>query len=79
MTLCRARSPSSSPRSCSCWSCCREPAFQPLATSAHSRPWILENSELLEPLQTSYAGILSGRKNAQTALDETAQTYWDAP
>ncbi|MGW5643979.1 extracellular solute-binding protein [Saccharopolyspora sp. NPDC003752] len=50
-------------------------AFRPLATNAHSRPWIPENSELLEPLQTSYADILSGRKDVQKALDETAQTY----
>ncbi|MCI2421260.1 extracellular solute-binding protein [Saccharopolyspora sp. K220] len=50
-------------------------AFRPLAANAHNRPWIPENSELLEPLQTAFADILAGRKDAQAALDETARTY----
>ncbi|GAA0540182.1 extracellular solute-binding protein [Saccharopolyspora thermophila] len=50
-------------------------AFRPLVASAHNRPWIPENNELLEPLQTSYADILSGRKEAKTALDDLARTY----
>jgi arabinogalactan oligomer/maltooligosaccharide transport system substrate-binding protein len=50
-------------------------AFRPLASNTHDRPWIPENSELLEPLQTAYADILAGRKTVQAALDETARTY----
>ncbi|MGW1679013.1 extracellular solute-binding protein [Saccharopolyspora sp. NPDC002376] len=50
-------------------------AFRPLAASAHDRPWIPENSELLEPLQTAYGDILSGRKETGAALDELAGTY----
>ncbi|RRO14910.1 extracellular solute-binding protein [Saccharopolyspora rhizosphaerae] len=50
-------------------------AFRPLAATTHARAWIPQNSELLEPLQTAYGDVLSGRKPAQVALDELAQTY----
>ncbi|MBF6507715.1 extracellular solute-binding protein [Nocardia farcinica] len=50
-------------------------AFRPLAADTHARPWIPENAELLEPLQTAYAEILSGRKETGAALDELARTY----
>lgn len=50
-------------------------AFRPLAASTHPRAWIPQNSELLEPLQTAYGDVLSGRKQTRPALDELAQTY----
>ncbi|MDA3649232.1 extracellular solute-binding protein [Saccharopolyspora indica] len=50
-------------------------AFRPLAADTHERPWIPENAELLEPLQTAYAEILAGQKEAGAALDEVARTY----
>ncbi|MER5391233.1 extracellular solute-binding protein [Saccharopolyspora sp. NPDC002686] len=50
-------------------------AFRPLVADTHDRPWIPENAELLEPLQTAYGDILSGRKETGAALDELAGTY----
>ncbi|GAA4614065.1 maltose/maltodextrin ABC transporter substrate-binding protein MalE [Saccharopolyspora hordei] len=50
-------------------------AFRPLVADTHDRPWIPENAELLEPLQTAYADILAGRKETGAALDELARTY----
>ncbi|MFC7344118.1 extracellular solute-binding protein [Saccharopolyspora griseoalba] len=50
-------------------------AFEPLAASTHSRAWIPENNELLEPLQTAYADVLAGRQQPQAAMDDLAKTY----
>ncbi|GAA2339906.1 extracellular solute-binding protein [Saccharopolyspora halophila] len=50
-------------------------AFKPLAAATHSRAWIPENNELLEPLQTAYADILAGRQDPQQALDGLADKY----
>ena len=52
-------------------------AFKPLVDGGHSRAWIPEGAELLEPLQTAFADVLSGRKDTRTALDETAKQYKD--
>ncbi|GAA2799490.1 extracellular solute-binding protein [Saccharopolyspora taberi] len=52
-------------------------AFKPLVDGAHSRAWIPEGAELLDPLQTAYADILAGRKETKAALDETAKLYKD--
>ncbi|QUH01218.1 extracellular solute-binding protein [Saccharopolyspora erythraea] len=52
-------------------------AFKPMVDSAHSRAWIPEGAELLDPLQTAFADILAGRKDTRTTLDETAKLYKD--
>ncbi|MFD0486801.1 hypothetical protein ACFQ0O_06820 [Saccharopolyspora spinosporotrichia] len=52
-------------------------AFKPMVDSAHSRAWIPEGAELLDPLQTAFADILAGREDTRTTLDGTAKLYKD--
>jgi arabinogalactan oligomer/maltooligosaccharide transport system substrate-binding protein len=52
-------------------------AFEPVAKSAHARPWIPEGGQLFDPLKIAYADFLAGKKDAKTALDEVAKAYKD--
>ncbi len=52
-------------------------AFAPVVEKAHARAWIPEGGMLFDPLKTAYADVLSGNKDAKTALDEVAKAYKD--
>jgi arabinogalactan oligomer/maltooligosaccharide transport system substrate-binding protein len=52
-------------------------AFEPVAKSAHARPWIPEGGQLFDPLKIAYADFLAGKKDAKAALDEVAKAYKD--
>lgn len=52
-------------------------AFSPVVEKAHPRAWIPEGGQLFDPLKTAYADVLSGKKDAKTALDEVAKAYKD--
>ncbi|HEY0640760.1 MAG TPA: extracellular solute-binding protein [Pseudonocardiaceae bacterium] len=52
-------------------------AFKPVVEKAHARAWIPEGGQLFDPLKTAYADVLSGAKDAKTALDEVAKAYKD--
>lgn len=51
--------------------------FEPAIKQAHSRPWVPEGAQLFDQLKIDYAYVLSGQKDAKTALDEVAKTYKD--
>ncbi|GGM44430.1 sugar ABC transporter substrate-binding protein [Longimycelium tulufanense] len=50
-------------------------AFAPVLERAHARPWIPEGGQLFDPLNIAYSDVLSGKKDARTALDEVARIY----
>jgi arabinogalactan oligomer / maltooligosaccharide transport system substrate-binding protein len=52
-------------------------AFEPAIKQAHSRPWVPAGAQLFDQLKIDYAYVLSGQKDAKTALDEVAKTYKD--
>lgn len=52
-------------------------ALRPLVSNGHSRAWIPEGDELLDPLKTAYADILGGRAEPRAAADGIAKTYQD--
>ncbi|WP_199441066.1 extracellular solute-binding protein [Umezawaea beigongshangensis] len=52
-------------------------AFEPIVTDAHPRAWIPEGNQLFDPLKIAYADVLSGAKDAETALDGVAKAYKD--
>ena len=52
-------------------------AFEPAIKQAHSRPWVPAGAQLFDQLKVDYAYVLSGQKDAKTALDEVAKTYKD--
>jgi arabinogalactan oligomer/maltooligosaccharide transport system substrate-binding protein len=52
-------------------------AFEPAIKQAHARPWVPAGAQLFDQLKIDYAYVLSGQKDAKTALDEVAKTYKD--
>ncbi|MCP2260649.1 carbohydrate ABC transporter substrate-binding protein, CUT1 family [Streptoalloteichus tenebrarius] len=52
-------------------------AFTPVLQQAHARPWIPEGGQLFDPLNISYADVLSGKKDAKAAADDVAKAYKD--
>lgn len=52
-------------------------AFEPAIKQAHPRPWVPAGAQLFDQLKIDYAYVLSGQKDAKSALDEVAKTYKD--
>jgi arabinogalactan oligomer/maltooligosaccharide transport system substrate-binding protein len=52
-------------------------AFEPAIKQAHARPWVPAGAQLFDQLKIDYAYVLSGQKDAKTALDEVAKAYKD--
>jgi len=52
-------------------------AFEPAIKQTHPRPWVPAGAQLFDQLKIDYAYVLSGQKDARTALDEVAKAYKD--
>jgi len=52
-------------------------AFEPAIKQTHPRPWVPAGAQLFDQLKVDYSYVLSGQKDAKTALDEVAKAYKD--